>query len=865
LRETLDRAHSEREPQLVTLVGVPGIGKSRLVYELFRAVEHGRELVYWRRGRSLPYGAGVTFWALAEMFKAQAGILETDGSEQVEAKLQEAVQALASDEDVRWLERQLRPLVGLEAEPTVADRRTEAFAAWRRFLELLAEQRPLVLVFEDLHWADDALLDFLDHLVDWASGVPLLVLATARPELLERRSGWGGGKPNATTLSLSPLSEDETAELVHALLERPVLLAETRAELLARSGGNPLYAEEFARLVAEGRRPDELPESIQGLIAARLDAVSGEEKAMLQAAAVVGKVFWLGSVSAVAKVPRWAAEERLHQLERKEFVRHERRSSVAGETQYAFRHVLVRDVAYGQIPRAQRAEKHRRAAEWIESLGRPEERAEMLAHHYLSALELARAAGREDAVLLERAWVTALEAGDRALGLSAFAAAARFYAQALGLAPPNEARRPELLLRLGRALHYGADRRAEELLEEASQELVASGLPEAAAEAHTLLSELWWDRGKRDRASDQISRARELVGLDASEARARVLARMARHRMLAAEYEDAIRAGQEALAIAEPLGLDDLRGHVLNSVGAARFQAGDPGGLVDLERSVEIAVAAGSHLGAMAYNNLAYMHFVGGDVRRAQELREEGLRVAERFGDERILRFLRGALPVHDFYGGQWQQAVREADAFIAECESGSPHYMESNVRWMRTLVRLAQGDREGAVADSLRAEDVAREAKDAQQLLPALTVRLFVQLDLGRVDDAAGLADELLACPPRHAGRPPAIELAWAAESLEITHAVQVWIAAIAYRSAWSDAALAIVDGDVDRAGQVFIQIGSLPDAARAWMRAAARLLAEGRRAEADLRLGRALAFHRSVGAKRYIREGEVLLATSA
>ncbi|HET8969369.1 MAG TPA: AAA family ATPase, partial [Gaiellaceae bacterium] len=244
LVSALSRARREREPQLVTLVGVPGIGKSRLVWELFQHVDAGQELTYWRQGRSLPYGEGISFWALGEMVKAQAGILETDSSEHAEAKLHAAVEAVAGDEDPRWLERHLRVLVGLEGEGGSEDRRTEAFTAWRRFFEAMAEERPLVLVFEDLHWADDALLDFVDHLVGWASGVPILVVATARPELLERRSGWGGGKPNAVTLSLSPLSDEQTADLVHALLDSPVLDADTRTELLARAGGNPLYAEE---------------------------------------------------------------------------------------------------------------------------------------------------------------------------------------------------------------------------------------------------------------------------------------------------------------------------------------------------------------------------------------------------------------------------------------------------------------------------------------------------------------------------------------------------------------------------------------------------------------------------------------------
>ena len=418
LADALARARRLREPQLVTLVGVPGIGKSRLVFELFGRVEDDPELVAWRQGRCLPYGEGVAYWAFAEMVKAQAGILETDTEEEAGGKLTAAVADLGVDErEATWLERNLRPLLGLAAETELGgDRHGEAFAAWRRFLEALADKRPLVLVFEDLHFADDGMLDFVDYLAGWSSGVPLLLVATARPELLSRRPDWGGGKANTLTLSLSSLSDADTAQLVHALLDRAVLPAELQQRLLERAEGNPLYAEEFARLVAEGRQPDELPETVQGIIAARIDGLEPEEKALLQDAAVVGKVFWLGAVAGLGQSERWTLEERLHALERKEFVRRERRSSVAAESEYAFRHLLVRDVAYGQIPRAARAEKHRRAAEWLEGLGRAEDQAEMLAHHYLAALELARAAGQPVAELVEPARRALREAGDRAFG-----------------------------------------------------------------------------------------------------------------------------------------------------------------------------------------------------------------------------------------------------------------------------------------------------------------------------------------------------------------------------------------------------------------------------------------------------------------
>ena len=294
LVEALGRARRERSPQLLTLIGVPGIGKSRLVYELFKQVERGDELTYWRQGRALPYGEGVTLWALSEIVKAHTGVLETDGAAVAEQKLRRALaESLEEGSERDWVERHLRPLLGLAAEGELpGDRRSEALAAWRRFFEALAEHRPLVLVFEDLHWADDGVLDFIDHLVEWASGVPILVVCTARPELLDRRSGWGGGKRASATVSLSPLSDDDTARLVHELLSQSVLPAETQSALLARAGGNPLYAEEFVLMLDErGDAGGALPESVQGIIAARLDLLAVDEKELLQDAAVVGKVF----------------------------------------------------------------------------------------------------------------------------------------------------------------------------------------------------------------------------------------------------------------------------------------------------------------------------------------------------------------------------------------------------------------------------------------------------------------------------------------------------------------------------------------------------------------------------------------------
>jgi tetratricopeptide (TPR) repeat protein len=498
LRDALARVRAERTPQLVTLVGVPGIGKSRLVYELSRIVDADAELINWRQGRSLPYGDGISFWALGEMVKAQAGILESDTSNEAEAKLDEmTADVMPGASDADWVCRHLGTLAGFRDGGVSAggDSRSEAFAAWRYFFEALAERRPLVLVFEDLHWADDGLLDFVDYLADWAGEVPMLVVGTARPELLARRSGWGGGKPNALTLSLAPLSDDDTARLIGLLLGRGLVEAGQQGALLAHAGGNPLFAEQYVQMLADqgvGRQLP-LPESIQGIIGARLDLLAPPEKRLLQDAAVIGKVFWPGAVAAIGgDVGRGQLEEHLHTLERKQFVRRERRSSVAGETQYAFVHVLLRDVAYGQIPRAVRVGKHAKAAGWIESLGRAEDHAEMLAHHYLSALELGRAANQDTGGLAPGARTALQAAGDRAFTLNAFKSAAGFYQAALSLWPEDaHQQRAGLLRLLGTVLQEtGELEQAEVALTEGAAAAVAADLPAVRARISVQLADI---------------------------------------------------------------------------------------------------------------------------------------------------------------------------------------------------------------------------------------------------------------------------------------------------------------------------------------------------------------------------------------
>ncbi len=673
LSNALDRARNERSLQLVTLVGVPGIGKSRLVAELFQLISESPELVTWRQGRSLPYGEGVTYWALGEMVKNQAGILDTDTAEQAAEKLHAEVARLLADEaETRAVESRLGLLIGLEGnaeEPE--DKRAESFYAWRRFFEELADERPTVLVFEDLHWADDDLLDFIDHLVDWSADVPLLCVCTARPELLERRPAWGGGKPNASTISLSPLSDDETARLIGALLERALLPAEQQAALLAHAGGNPLYAEQFARMLGERGNGDELPlpETVQGIIAARLDGLEPEEKALLQDAAVIGKVFWTGAVATMDGRDRADVEQRLHALARKDFVRRERRPSVEGEIEYAFLHLLVRDVAYGQIPRASRSAKHQAVAEWMSALGRAEDHSEVLAHHYLQALEYAQSAGRRDPAIEEPARHALRSAGDRALALNAFAAAARFYRAALDLWPRTDPERAYLLFSLGLARNRAEDAVTE--LEEARDELLRQGDREKAAEAEAIAA---FERESTEKSLARLKGALELVrDRPPSRSKAYVLAQLA-YRAASLKDDAWEEYANEALTIAESLGLEDLRSRVLTAIGTAHGLTLQPGAIEPLEQAVEVADAIDSPESIRARVNLAAELHSRGDLAACFDIQARARRDAERFGIRESIRHLRMELAWEFYWRGRWDESDREASAFLAAVEAGDHH-----------------------------------------------------------------------------------------------------------------------------------------------------------------------------------------------
>jgi class 3 adenylate cyclase/tetratricopeptide (TPR) repeat protein len=858
------RVRSDAATQLVTIVGVPGIGKSRLVAELFAELEREAELTNWRHGRSLPYGEGVPYWAFADIVKAQAGILESDAAGEADRKLHAAVAALIPDSDASWVESRLRPLVGLE---TAAGGRDENYAAWRRFVEAIAEQRPTVLVFEDLHWAGGHLLDFVDQLVDWLTDVPLLVVATARPELLDRRPGWGGGKRNALTVSLAPLGDDETARLIGAVLDRHVLPADVQQALIARAGGNPLYAEQFARMLDERGDAAGVPETVQGIIAARIDSLPPREKQLLVDAAVLGKRFWRGALGAIAGADGDEVDAALRALQRKEFVRRERRSTVAGETELAFAHLLVRDVAYSQIPRADRAQRHLQAARWLESLAadRSEDVSELLVHHYLAALELSRAAGRDVTELVEPAVAALLDATERALRLFAFGPAERYATAALELLPTEDPRTPRAQLALaaaefdlGRGDAFGRGT-------EAAARFRELGDVESAAEAEAAIGSWLWQAGRVVEAQAASERALAvLADAEPSRAKAAVLVEQSRQLMLAGRTEEAIEIGTAGLEVAEWCADEQLQARVLTTIGTARTML-DADGVPELERAIEIAERIGDILEYQrGTNNLAEEVVAQGRLAEAEAMYARLAERLERAGYVQGLAWMYSAYAELTYELGDWTRA----DSFVAKFQRVfdqlAGHYLEFEARHVQARLAYARGDREASERLWARAVTLARQMGDPQAAGPVLSGRALALLELGRRDEAEAATDEVLAL---HDEQGRALSYRFL---LYLGWLVHDFGRAGEYPrpgrgKVWYEAGALIARGALGEAADLFGDMGMRTDEAYARLRIAESLATEGRRAEAQPQLERALAFYRSVGATTYVRRGEAILPASA
>ncbi|MFC9693862.1 ATP-binding protein [Kribbella sp. NPDC056951] len=588
VRTTFEKTVAERQPQFITLLGEPGIGKSRLVAELARAVDD--QLVTWREGRCLPYGE-TPFWPVAEIIKAQAGILDTDPLTEVANKL-DAI--LPGDADRAWLRSRVGPLIGAESNDSVSPE--ESFAAWRQVLETFADHGPAVLVFEDLHWASDALLAFLDHLAEWLSDLPLLIIVTARPELLERGPGW---TRNALTIGVSPLTVAETEQVLDRMLAGRTIPPETRDLLVRRADGNPLYAEELARMMNEcgPELPcaSSLPTGIAAIIAARLDSLDPDRKALLADAAVIGRAFWAEAVAALSGQPVEQVIRSLQELVRKELVRPVRQSSMSGQHEYQFWHALTRDVAYSQLPRAGRSARHLAAADWLEERcgAVHADTSSSVAHHLTTALDLAVA--RHDqgqiATITPRARSYQRRAAELAMNFDT-AQALTLLDRALALTPADDPERPEVLTRWGWAAFLaGRLEDARAAYDAAVAGFEATGDIAGTARALRASTYVMSNMAESMATIDRV--VAMLTELGPSEDLVGALAGQASIKMVASRRGDSIDTANRALRMAREHGYAvPLR--ALESRGLARVGEGDTGGLVDMKDALAALLDGGN-------------------------------------------------------------------------------------------------------------------------------------------------------------------------------------------------------------------------------------------------------------------------------
>jgi class 3 adenylate cyclase/tetratricopeptide (TPR) repeat protein len=649
VKEHFHGAAEERKAHLVSVVGIAGIGKSRLAWEFEKYLDGPVDEVLWHRGRCLAYGDGVAYWALAEMVRMRALIAEEDASDEARAKLRTMLeQRIADPAERSWLEPRLAHLLGL-AEHASGDRQ-DLFSAWRLFFERLAEQSPVVLVFEDLQWADSALLDFVEHLLEWSHAHPLFVLALARPELAERRPGFGASGRNATTLSLEPLSPAAMEELLDGFV--PGLPEDLRIRILERAEGVPLYAVETVRMLLDrgllAREGDvyrptgtigalEVPETLHALVAARLDGLEADERRVLQDAAVLGKSFTKMALSALSGLSEPELESLLASLVRKEVlsVQSDPRSPERG--QYAFLQDLLKQIAYETLAKADRKAKHLAAAEYLgRATGQAEQEAvEVVAAHYVDAYEAAPDATDAEAIRRKAAERLAL-AGDRAASLAAPDEAQTYFEKAAGLAE-EPLWQADLLERGGRAAQDGGRYPEALALYERAIELYHSeGEARRAAHVTGAMGIAMGFAGDLVGGSSRMEEAFTALADDEPGAELAELAEaLARQRFFLSDHEASRERVERALEIAEALVLPDVLVHALNTkhlllAGGGRHEEA----LALLEHAIELGRAheLGEPLVRALYN-LSYEFAARDRFADSAAADLEAIEVARRRGD----------------------------------------------------------------------------------------------------------------------------------------------------------------------------------------------------------------------------------------
>jgi class 3 adenylate cyclase/tetratricopeptide (TPR) repeat protein len=627
LRLVKELYHSSAEQsraQLVQITGIAGIGKSRLTWEFFKYLDGLAEKIWWHRGRCLAYGEGVAYWALAEMVRTRAQILEGEDIESARQKLAECLAEYIPDAEEReWIGPRLANLLGLD-DRSDTDRQ-DLFAAWRLFFERLADAAPVILVFEDLQWADQALLAFVEYLLEWSTSQRLYVLALSRPDLAENHPAFGRTVRNLTTLALEPLSGDEMTELLEGYV--PGLPDDVKERVLTRAQGVPLYAVETVRmlldrglLVRDGPvyRPTgtidtlEVPETLHALAAARLDGLPSEERQLVQQACVLGKTFTKQALAALTERPVAELEPLLSGLVRKEVMSLQADPRWPERGQYGFLQELLRQVAYDTLSRRDRKSRHLAAVVALEQTfeGAEVDVPEVIATHLLAAV----GAAPEDPDVPEiraRARDALAHAGERAAALAAPEEAQRYFDQAEMLADGDIPARAALLTRAGTlALNAGDAAGARQRLERAIALYEEADDAYAAARARVALADVDVSEGKLEEGTRRFESALSTLEQTGPSAElAATYAAIGRMRVLRGDLEPAGPVLERALELAESLVLDETLVQALTSKALILMHEGR---LVEAELLFEGAVAraraAGLHSAwARAAVNLAVL------------------------------------------------------------------------------------------------------------------------------------------------------------------------------------------------------------------------------------------------------------------
>ena len=793
LKDLFHATSEEGRPHLVSVIGVAGIGKSRLSWEFEKYIDGLVETVLWHRGRCLSYGDGVTYWALGEMVKRRAGIAEEEEPASAASKLRATIERYVPDpEERRFVEPRLAHLLGLE-EHSSSDR-IDLFSGWRLFFERMSRQNPIVMVFEDLQWADAAMLDFISYLLDWSKDHPVFVVALARPEFLERRPGWGSGTRAHTSVFLEPLSDDAMDDLLRGLV--PGLPEDLRKQIRERAEGVPLYAVETVRMLidkgllvrsGEQYRPSgpitslDVPETLHALIAARLDGLPSAHRHLLQTASVLGKTFTPAGLEAISGAAQEEVGDALAALTRKEFlvVQADPRSPEHG--QYGFVQAMMKTVAYETLSRKDRKVLHLAAAQYLQDSwgGDEDEIVEVVASHYLDAYNAAPEA-QDAAAIRGKAKDQLVRAGQRASALAATEEAQRYFDRATELTD-DEAERAGLQERAGQtAWIMGHQQEAVDRYESAIAAFTRAGEGHHAARVSARIAEIVWADGRIEEATKRLEEAFAVLETEEpDEDVAAVAAQIGRLKFFQGDLEDALKKCDFALRIAEARFLPEVISMALNTKSLAMEAWTRPEEALGLRKhALELALEHDLTAAALrAYFNLSYSYTLRGELAKSADHDARGLALARRLGNRNFEWSFLGHQAYASFFRGEWDEVVRlsteiprpddvaaakfawsamaiplsyvwsyrgetakawEAIRFFEGAEKDSDLQLRSAYCSSLGLLRLVEGRADDALTLGRIAFDAFRETKASDlYCCVGLAVHLDAALELGREADA--------------------------------------------------------------------------------------------------------------------------------